>query len=442
MKDFFKNLKQNKKGSMFLFVMIFGFIGFMTITIGMTSYTIFESKAAKQVYRKDLAFHVAEAGIDYYRWHLMSSPEDYYDGQGSGSTGPYVHDYYDKDGNVVGTFSLEIEAPPEGTYVVAVRSTGWSLENPASKRTVEAYFGYESFSDSAYVVNSDITFSSTSFVHGKVFSNGCIEFNGTSDSWVDSAKGENQCSGGNDGVYGSGSPIEFWRYGLPARSFAGIGDNFDDLEDMANQPEGTNLGSSYRWHIKFKNNGTYDLFLVTNYSSTRYDISAENHYGNYALPENGVIYSRRDLWVEGVVKGRVTVVADNYSDIYIPGNLTYNEKYSDDVLGLLAYDSILIPYTVPNNMEINAALLSKGGSIGRNNYSSVGGSYNIQDSLNIFGAQIRYAGGGFKWVNQYGTIVSGFINTVYTYDGNLLYKPPVGIPVVPEYKLISWHELN
>ena len=65
MKDFFKNLKQNKKGSMFLFVMIFGFIGFMTITIGMTSYTIFESKAAKQVYRKDLAFHVAEAGIDY-----------------------------------------------------------------------------------------------------------------------------------------------------------------------------------------------------------------------------------------------------------------------------------------------------------------------------------------------------------------------------------------
>ena len=45
----FKKLQLDKRGSMFLFVMVFGFIGFMTITIGMTSYTIFESKAAKQV---------------------------------------------------------------------------------------------------------------------------------------------------------------------------------------------------------------------------------------------------------------------------------------------------------------------------------------------------------------------------------------------------------
>ncbi|OGH85876.1 MAG: hypothetical protein A2493_02410 [Candidatus Magasanikbacteria bacterium RIFOXYC12_FULL_33_11] len=442
MNDFFKNLKENKRGSAFLFVMIFGFIGFMTITIGMTSYAIFESKASKQTYRKDLAFHVAEAGIDYYRWHLMSSPEDYYDGQGSSAIGPYVHDYYDKDGNIVGTFSIEIDVPPQGTYVVAVRSTGWSLENPNSKRTIEAYFGYESFSDSSFVVNADMRFSSTSFVHGKTFANGCIEFNGTSDSWVDSAKGENQCSYGNDGVYGTGGPTEFWRYGLPVRSFAGIGDNFDMLKDMANSPEGINLGSSRRWHIVFLDNGTFDLYRVNNYSSTKYDITSETFQSNQSLPENGVIYSTRSIWVEGVVKGRVSVVADNGAAILIPGNLIYSEKHADDILGLLSDTNIIIPYDVPNDMEIDGALLAKSGNISRPYFSYSSGSKYIRDSLSVFGSQIEYSSGGLKWVNSYGTIISGFVDTIYTYDGNLLYKPPIGIPVIPEYKLISWHELN
>ncbi|MDD2657028.1 MAG: hypothetical protein PHQ18_05700, partial [Patescibacteria group bacterium] len=83
--EILSKIKQDKRGSMFLFVMTFGFIAFTTITLGMVSYAIFELKASKQTYRHDLALHVAEAGIDYYRWHLIGSPEDYYDGNGVGS---------------------------------------------------------------------------------------------------------------------------------------------------------------------------------------------------------------------------------------------------------------------------------------------------------------------------------------------------------------------
>ncbi|MEK7520547.1 MAG: hypothetical protein AAB560_00515, partial [Patescibacteria group bacterium] len=58
------------------------------------------------------AFAIAEAGIEYYRWHLAHAPADYQDG--TGQDGPYVHDYRDKDGKVIGQFSLSITPPPVG----------------------------------------------------------------------------------------------------------------------------------------------------------------------------------------------------------------------------------------------------------------------------------------------------------------------------------------
>ncbi|MFA7245059.1 MAG: hypothetical protein WC070_02645 [Candidatus Magasanikbacteria bacterium] len=429
-----KNIYQNKKASSFLFVMVFGFIAFTTITLGISSYALFESKSAKQYHRRDVAFHIAEAGIDYYRWHLIGSPEDYYDGTG-GQSGPYVHDYKDKDGNVVGKFSLEIDVPLEGTHVVAVRSTGWSINNPASTRTIEAYFGYESFSNSAFVENSSMTFSATSYVYGKVFSNSCIVFNGTSNSWVESAR--LSCSG-TPGISGSGGPIQFWRFPVPARSFTAVNSSFTDLYNMAIKPEGIYLGESGRsgWRLVFNANGTFQKYVVRTYSSTYFSISQQTYQGVFNLPENGVIYSTDHVWVEGVINGRITVVANSNSDIIINGNITYNEKYGDDVLGLMAIRDVIIPYNTPNDMEIDAVLLSATGSIFRPYYAG-----SIKNSLSIFGSQISYDGGGVKYLSG-GNVVSGFINTYYTYDGNLLYRPPVGIPVIPGYKLISWKEIN
>jgi len=37
------------------------------------------------------AFAIAEAGIEYYRWHLAHAPADYQDG--TGKAGPYIHNY-------------------------------------------------------------------------------------------------------------------------------------------------------------------------------------------------------------------------------------------------------------------------------------------------------------------------------------------------------------
>src|SRR5580692_7644023 len=43
---------------------------------------------------------IAEAGVNYYEWHLAYAPEDFQDG--TGHTGPYAHTYYNKDGIDIG----------------------------------------------------------------------------------------------------------------------------------------------------------------------------------------------------------------------------------------------------------------------------------------------------------------------------------------------------
>ena len=71
------------------------------------------------------ALNIAEAGINYYRWHLTVDPDDYTDGTNNPDLMPYEHDYSDPQGDVIGKFSLEIEAPTESYQVVTIKSTGW-----------------------------------------------------------------------------------------------------------------------------------------------------------------------------------------------------------------------------------------------------------------------------------------------------------------------------
>src|SRR3990172_3367374 len=55
------------------------------------------------------ALMLAEAGVQYYRWHLAHDTTDFTDG--TGLPGPYVHDYKDPQGASLGTFSLTIIPP-------------------------------------------------------------------------------------------------------------------------------------------------------------------------------------------------------------------------------------------------------------------------------------------------------------------------------------------
>lgn len=443
-------LRYDKRGSFLLFIMIFGAVAFTVIVSGVAGYVIFENKASNRQYERDSAFHIAEAGIAYYRWHLVHNNTDYKDG--TGQAGPYVHEYKDKDGNVLGYFSLEIDEPLVGSTVVMIRSTGWTIVEPNARRTIQARVGFPALTDYAFLSNAPLAFGFTTVVHGVVHSNDEIRFDGETDSWVKS----------HVQIQGGGGPKTFWQFPVSEIDFFSV---TSDLKVIASSSDhgGIHLTSSGKegWQLVF-NNTNFSLYKVTsrdcyygegtwkkkwgtwywNGNTYCYDIKNREFVSTQAIPANGAIFIEDNVWVEGVADGRVSIgvgrfpVLEPYKTLYISNNLTYKVKGDNDVIGLLAQGDIIVPYEVPDDMEINAAILSQFGGIYRPYYYD-----NLKTSLTIFGSQISYEGGGWKYVSGYGHVVSGFINTNHSYDGNLKYYPPPGFPVGSLYELISWEEL-
>ena len=107
------NKKQKiKRGDILLSVLIFAAIA-VTFTIGFVNWGAAMLSGIRTLQTKEQALQIAEAGIDYYRWHLAQSPTDYTDG--TTTPGPYYHDFYDKDNNRIGAYSLTITPPPNGS---------------------------------------------------------------------------------------------------------------------------------------------------------------------------------------------------------------------------------------------------------------------------------------------------------------------------------------
>lgn len=451
----------HRRGSALIYVLMFGLIATTVVVSGIASYGIFEHRAALRYAYRDQAFQIAEAGVSYYRWHLAHNQTDYQDG--TGQPGPYEHPYRDKDGNIVGYFSLAITPPPVGSSVVLIRSTGWTVAQPTTRRTIQARVGFPSLTDYTFLSNANMNFGFTTVVHGTVHSNGGIRFDGTTDSWVRSARDryqyENQT---HNGVWGGGGPRDFWQFPVPAIDFFAVTADLSRLQTNA-QNGGVYLTASGNegWHIVFQGT-TFNLYRVTSRSCYNgegrwrnrwngrywdgvtycYDINQETFVSTQPIPANGAIFSEDDTWVEGTVDGRVSVAvgrfpaATPYKRIYIPNHLRYAAQGSDDTIGLIAQGDILTPHNVPNAMEINGGFLSQFGTVGRPYYDS-----DTKNSLTVFGSQISYEGGGWKYVNGWGNVISGFVNTNHSYDGNLRYYPPPGFPVGTTYDLLSWEEI-
>lgn len=470
MSDKHKNFKQNKRGSILMFALVFGSVAFMVIVTGVASYALFENKASVREQDRNSAFHMAEAGVNYYRWHLAHNQTDYQDG--TGQPGPYVHEYQDKDGNLIGYFSLNIIPPLAGSTVVTIESTGWTLRQPNASRTIRVRFGAPALTNYTFLSNASMNFSFTSVVQGTIHSNGGIRFDGITDSWVKSAKDRYQyCDGpggGNcswkNGIWGGGEPKSFWQYPVPPIDFYSVTTDLEAIRQLANSG-GIYLTSSGQegYHLVFNENN-FALYKVTSRNCYNgegkwrynkwtgwywdgdiycYDIKTETFLGNYQIPANGAIFIEDDAWVEGVVDGRVSIAVGKipvqapYKKIYINNNLTYTAKAGDDVIGLFSQGDIIVPYQTPDLMEIDSALLAQFGGIYRPFYYD-----NLKNTLQIFGSQISYLGGGWKYVNGYGHVISGYVNTIHIYDANLRYYPPPGFPVGTVYELISWEEVK
>jgi len=416
------------------------------------------------------AVNIAEAGINYYQWHLIKSPGDYQDGT-EDPDGPYIHDYTDPQGDVIGQFSLSITPPSQASSIVTISSTGYTNQYPKIKRTIVAKYGKVSLTAFAFVHNSNLWFGKSITVNGPVFSNGGIRMDGTNTSTVQSAKQTYICgveSGCDEdgeekpGIWGTGDDETLWEFPVPPIDFAGIYVNFSQMQGAA-ESEGLYLPPSgdQGYQIIFNSDGTFNLYEVTGVDYIKGytpEVGCQDLYqvildkvlvGTYNVSDTPIIFVEDTLWIEGTLKGEITVAAARFplgsytTYIYIPNNLIYLAKDGTNSLGLIGRDDIIMTRDVPDYYEINGALLAQQGRIIRHHYGIQGckssGSDKNKNEFIFYGSMISKDRSYWNFSSGPGVPASGFVKSTLTFDPDMANDPPSYFPAT-QYQLISWKE--
>ena len=105
--------KNRKRGDIIILVLlIITLVGYMELPL--LSVLVGELRVSRTQIASEQALQIAEAGINYYQWHLAHFPTDYQDG--TSHAGPYVHTYVDVDTQTtIGQYSLVITPPSTGS---------------------------------------------------------------------------------------------------------------------------------------------------------------------------------------------------------------------------------------------------------------------------------------------------------------------------------------
>lgn len=230
--------------------------------------------------------------------------------------------------------------------------------------------------------------------------------------------------------WGSGSSIggvtfmEGWEFNSPTQTMASV--------DFTNLLASASLVVTGSTDITLSNSNV----LITN---------PNNGWTNNVVSATGLIYvatsgsDQGTVSIGGTLDGRLTVAVDR--DIRITNHVTYAvhpTNDSDDALGLIAQNNVIVMTNAPANLNIFAHIISAG-----TNVSYWSGFY-VQDflnrpfsgDLNVYGGIAEYIRGAVGLVGQ----TAGFEKN-YVYDTRFATDPPPHYPVITNnYLWRGWRD--
>lgn len=493
-----KEIKNFNKEKGVIIVQVLVFSSIVIIIIGaLASWTAVTLKASRIAFNNEQAFQSAEAGIDYYRWHLAHAPTDYQDG--TGSAGPYVHELEDKDGNTVGEFSLDITAPSLGSTLVKIKSTGSSALDSNYLRRIESRVAKPSIAKYAFAGHDAMRFGEGTEVFGPIHVNGGIRFDGLAHNIVTSGAttyDDADHSGNNEigvhthvnappsfGINDSYRSAEANPNSIPSRpdvfeagrlisqptiDFVGFTTDLATLKANAISSGFYRdaAGSGYLgYHVVLKTNNTFDLYKISSWASrghcdgtgsesVSWSINSQTMVGtglgNFPLPANGILFFEDHVVINGQINGaRLTITAADlpvpssetgYKNIIINNDILYTSYDGSDAIGLIGQKGVMVGLVSEDDLRIDAALIAQNDKVGRFYYISDGQScaYDDRDTLTLFGMIASHDRYGFAYTNG-----TGYTTRNITYDANLLYAPPPDFPITSDqYQIISWQEVK
>ena len=413
----------------------------------------------------DSALAMAEAGVNYYRWHLLQDSTDFTSGTG-------IHDYEDPEVGLIGQFNLTVTPPAESSNIVTITSTGWTNRYPKVRRTIRVRYGAISLTSFSFLHNSNVWFGNGVTINGPVFSNGGIRQDGTNNSTVESSKEiyicglETGCTNPEEkpGIWGNGEIDDLWSFPVKPIDFDSIKVDFSKLK-AASQTNGLYLGPSAAqgYHIVFVDNGDFSVYKVIGVNSFKgysiekgcenlyQDITSETLLGTYQISQRNIVFAEDTVWVDGVVNGEITLVAARFpigsfeTNIWITNDLTYLAKDGNSRLGLIAQKDIIIGRDVPEYFDLHAAILAQNGRIIRHHYNWFKCSHSsdkMKNEFNFYGSLISNFSSYWNFSQGPQSPAAGFIKSTLDYDTSMRTDPPPYFPNTIEYRFISWEEVR
>lgn len=475
------------RGYLMLLAIVFGAV-FVTVLGALTGYVLTENRLQSNATATSRATAIAEAGLEYYRWFLAHYPNDLQNG--TGLPGPYTIPYNDPEGGQTGTIELAISGNASCGAITSIdiRSTGRPTENMSVSRTLTARYARPTVARFSYVLNDSVWAGEDRIINGPYHSNGGIRMDGTANAPVTSSLATWLCTSSfgcssnqtKAGVWGGGPNSTLWSYPVPQVDFDAIAADFTTLKTKANASgrylarvsSGSKTNASYwnGYHLIFNGNNTVTVRRVTSttelYStainasedseSDRTLIAAETFHSTITLPTDcTLIFVEDNVWIEGTVDRKVTVVAANVvstgvePNVMLPGNLTYAVTDGSDGLTVIAENNILITPNSPNTMTLNGIFVAQGGAFGRNYYWRANGdnrcntNYEPRGTLTILGTTVSNIRTGTRWngVSCGGDNQAGYQSRIDAYDRNLSTDPPPFTPQTStDYEFVDWRE--
>jgi len=408
--------RSSRRGSAFLVAILFSGITMISVATYLNLVSREIPMAAKRIDR-NRALEIADAGLEHALWFINDQYEDNGVGWWSGICEEYEEGQQLDDPEIVteeGYFEEgvryevdidQVEDTQSGRATFFMRATGYVTReietgegNMDTLKTMAVLTRPEGFSDFArFVASGNLTYAPGAILDGNVHTNGDLYVDGTEEL-----------------------PIIFRRRVSVGGQVNGNDPNevffFDELEEGADITALPDPTAQYRALAQADG-----IYHDPGGSSVSIDLSTLTYPSDF----NGIVYSTKDIEVQGKPTRPVTLVAAD--DIYVTDHI----EVADDprhVVGLIAKDWVYLDSSTPNNLEVHAALMSI-----RRSWKALGSS-GSKSGLTIKGSIVTKHGGSA------GPYLGGVRN--YIYDRRLLYYTPPLFPDFPggNYILTAWLE--
>lgn len=232
----------------------------------------------------------------------------------------------------------------------------------------------------------------------------------------------------------------FTNVDLPMRT-----DSMDSTKAAAGKPEAWLISGHPLVYLTFNGNQVKYKWSRTGTETT----------GNInTLAPNGVIcVANGDVHIKGVLDGQVTILClDNQSksdqgNIWLDNDITLSDNprtnpNSNDFLGLVAQDKVIITYTDEagnkynhDGINIDAAIFCANDGFGAQSYDT----RTIDGSINLFGGIVQKSRNTVCTYGSSGAVNHGFAKN-YRYDPRFETKWPPFYPCGKGYRVMAWYD--